>query len=169
MQMIAGVAPIIGGLISATGLIDAGNEGYSDSVYEAVQLRENAKKAMVKSSVDIENKDREFEYLASRALAVSGNSGGSVSDPTIQKILADIHGEGAYEKSKLLYGGREEESKYNQAADAKLMSGKRLKSASRYKAFSSVLSGVGDGATGWFGAGRFVNTQLAGTGAGIGV
>lgn len=160
--MIAGIAPVIGGLISAGGFIDAGDEQYSDSVYEAIQLKENSKKAMAKASIDIESKDREFEYIASKALAITGASGGSVLDPTIQKIIADIAGEGAYEKAKILYGGREKEQKFSQAAFARLQSGKRARNASRYKAFSSVLSGVGTGATAYFGAGKFIGRQLVG-------
>ena len=156
MQTVAGVAPMVGGLLGAKGQIDAGKQQYSDAMYEAHQLRENAKKAMVQGSVDIENKDREFDYLASRALAVAGHSGGGVSDPAIEKLLSDIAGEGAIEKSRLLYGAQEESDKYNQAAAAKKISGKRGLKASRIAAASTVLTGAATGASNWFGAGRFL-------------
>ena len=155
MQMIAGVAPMVGGLLGAGGQLDAGKQQYSDSIYEAHQLSENAKKAAAQGSVDVENKDREFDYLASKALAIAGHSGGGISDPTIEKLLSDIAGEGAIAKSRILYGAQEESNKYKQAATAKEVSGKRGLKASKTAALSTVLSGAGTGASGWFGAGRF--------------
>jgi hypothetical protein len=54
---------------------------------------------------------RQSNFVASRALAVAAASGGSVSDPTIVKLLTNIKGEGAYRAGVAMYEGESQARK----------------------------------------------------------
>lgn len=51
---------------------------------------------------------RQAELLASRAVAVAAAGGGNTDDPSISKIIEDIHGEGAYRASVAMYEAESE-------------------------------------------------------------
>lgn len=66
---------------------------------------------------------RQGDIAASRALAVAAAQGGSVSDPTIVKLMSNIKGEAYYRASVALWQGEEEARKLRLGAQAARVTG----------------------------------------------
>lgn len=78
---------------------------------KTVQLNKRLAAAQAKEEFALSQRsameeERQARLLASRALAVAAAGGGSVGDPTVANLIADISGEGAYRAGLELYKGR---------------------------------------------------------------
>lgn len=75
--------------------------------FETWQLQQQAAQEFAASQRLMMEELRNAQYVASRALAVAGASGGGVSDPTVMNIVTNIKSEGAYRAALALYDGEE--------------------------------------------------------------
>ena len=100
-------------------------------------LSDKAAKETIASAqrVSMEEK-RQAELIASRALAVAAASGGGADDPTVNKIIADIKGEGAYRAAVAMYEGE------SQAQNLRL-EGKLAKEAGDEAYKQTKITGLG--------------------------
>jgi hypothetical protein len=92
---------------------------------------------------------RQAEILASRARAVAGASGGGVADPTVQNLIDDIQGEGAYRSSVELYQGEESARQLRRTAENARITGQlqfvdtsSRAQAAQTRSYGSAISGA---------------------------
>jgi hypothetical protein len=118
--------------------------------FEAAQLEVNAGQELASSQRTAMEEERQARFAESRALAVAAASGGGASDPTVQKIISDISGMGAYRKSVALYEGEERARQMRLGAatrrmegEAGLQAGAAAQRAYNIGAAGSLLSGAG--------------------------
>jgi len=91
--------------------------------FEAQQIEANALTERAAAQRTAMEEERQSNLATSRALVVAAASGGGASDPTVQKIIADVAGIGAYRKSVALYEGEERARQMRLAAMARRMEG----------------------------------------------
>lgn len=95
---------------------EAGREGQIAKEFEAKQLERQAVASLGSAQRTMLAERRRKELVVSRAQALAAFGGGGVSDPTVQNIVSDIEGEGAYREAIALYQGEDEARKLNESA-----------------------------------------------------
>ena len=75
---------------------------------EAAALRERAKTRRAEAGAAAREERRQGELLASRAQAIAAASGGSLSDPTMIKLIADLEASGEYNALSRMFEGEVE-------------------------------------------------------------
>lgn len=133
---------VMGTLASAKGTLEAGRAQETAARFQAAQLRQNAGQVEASSQRAAADKERQAKLMASRALAVAGASGAGVSDATMQNLMAQITGEGKLASLTALYEGQTEAAGMRRQAAAAEYEGSALRSASKYKATSTLLEGA---------------------------
>jgi hypothetical protein len=162
MAQLAAPIAIGGSLLSAFGSLQDGRQQYAAAQYQADQLRKNAGQTEAAGQRDAENQTRQSALLQSRALAVAGASGAGAVDPTVLKLIAGIATEGDLAARTAMYNADEQARGMRNQAAATVFEGKQAKKASKVKALSTFLSGMGNAAMagsrfnngGWFGMGN---------------
>lgn len=91
--------------------------------YEAAQLEIGAGQAQAAAQRRASEQRRRASLVASRALTVAAASGAGASDPTIEDVISDIAGEGAYRAGTEIYHGEERARQLRAGADAALFEG----------------------------------------------
>ena len=144
------VLSVAGSQKQASAAKAAGDRTREAKGYEAAQLEINAGQAEAAGQRRSEDQLRRSRLVASRALAVSAASGGGASDSTIETIISDIAGEGAYRAGVELYQGEERARQLRAGADAALFEGEAAVAggnerarAYQTQAFGSALSSGG--------------------------
>ena len=165
MQMIPQVAatafPIVGSMMAAKGLKQAGDAKNQEAIFEGAQLDQNAGQVEAASHRAAMDQDRQSQMLQSRALAVAGASGAGAMDPTVLRIIGGIAKEGALASEMELYNGKSQAQAMRLQADATRYQGSQTAKAARTTGFATMLSGFGQGIGNYFGAGRYYNIPLA--------
>lgn len=92
---------------------------------------------------------RNAQLLASRALAVAGASGGGVDDPTVEKIISDIEGEGAYREASAMYEAEAQARKLRQEGDLAAWEGNVKQRQANLGALGSLVGGGGSAYGEW--------------------
>jgi len=87
---------------------------------------------------------RQADLLASRAIAVASAGGANTSDPTISKIVADIHGEGAYRAAIAMYEAESSAAKQQYEGNIAKIGGDI---SSRNKQISTIGTALSNGAS----------------------
>ena len=116
--------------------------------FEAQQAEVNAGQVKASGQRAAAEQRRRAELVASRAVALAGASGGSVSDPTIVNILSDLSGEGAYRAGVAMYQAEDKARMLNMGADAARREGSVIESGGRARANAYQLSALGSAASG---------------------
>lgn len=129
-----------GSLVSAGGTILGARSEAKALRKEAAQLEANAGTERAMSQRSAMEERRQARIIASRGVAVAAASGGGVDDPTVLNILANIEGEGEYRALTQLYNGEEEARGLEGQAKARRKEAKNVKTASYFKAMSTILS-----------------------------
>jgi hypothetical protein len=118
---------------------------------------------------------RKASILASRATAVAGSSGGGVNDPSVQNLIGDIQGEGAYRSAVQLYQGDESARQLRTTASNARITGyvqaentSAAAGAYRAKAMGTAISGASSlyqkYSNGGFGGSNPDNSAITGNG-----
>ena len=162
-QIAATAFPIVGSMVSARGITNAGSAQNQAANFEANQLEINAGQVQAASHRDAMDQMRQSELLQSRALAVAGASGGGAMDPTVLRIIGGIAREGKLASETKLFNGLSEANAMRTQAGATRYQGSQIESASKTQALATMMSGVGYGAGNYFGAGRYYNIPLSPT------
>lgn len=149
-QVVGTILTVSGGLKQASAAEAAGARARQASEFQAAQMEQQSGQATASAQRRSLEQRRRAQMVASRALAVSAASGAGASDPTIETIISDIAGEGAYRAGIELYQGEERARQLRMGADAAIyegqvaeQSGREKASAARMQAFGSALSGSG--------------------------
>ncbi len=117
---------------------------------EAHQLREQATQTFAANQRLALEELRNAEYVASRALAVAGASGGGVSDPTVMNVVTNIKSEGALRAAWRLYEAEEGARQKRRQAAAAELEGNDAMAAGKYrqKAWQvEAIGAIGEGAS----------------------
>lgn len=101
------VAMLVGAGLAAGGGILKGVSEKRAAGEQAKQLEHQADVEQAGAQRSAADERRTARYVSSRAQAVAAAGGGSVSDPTVTNILADIGTEGEYRSLTALYNGDE--------------------------------------------------------------
>ena len=160
MQMMALALPIMGGLFSGFGELQAGKAAEHSANFQAEQLRRNADATEAASQRAAIGEKRKSEFIQSRALAVAGASGAGVLDPTVLNMVSGIAGEGALAVETELYNGRTQAQGMRTQAMATAYEGLQRKRASKIGALTSVIGGASQGMGNWFGAANYLNLPV---------
>lgn len=149
-QVVGTILTVSGGLKQASAAEAAGARARQASEFQAAQMEQQAGQATAAAQRKSLEQRRRAQLVASRALAVSAASGAGAADPTIETIISDIAGEGAYRAGIELYQGEERARQLRMGADASIyegqvaeQAGKERASAARMQAFGSVLNSGG--------------------------
>lgn len=120
--------------------------------YKAAQQEQAAGQEVAASQRAAQEEHRRATLMASRALAVSGASGGGVSDPTVMGLIGDIEGEGAYRGALDLYQGQDRARQLNQGAATSRTEGLAAYNDAKAKSSAMKTSAWGSLATNAAGA-----------------
>lgn len=118
----------------------AGKQQNDLATFEAGQMQANANAERAVSQREAAQERRRSEYLQGRARAVAASSGAGVSDPTIDNIVAGLDAEGEYRALTALYNGEQQAEGMELGAKVRKIEGRNAKSASRYKAASTLMN-----------------------------
>ena len=122
----------------------AGRDAQIMADYRARQQDQAAGQEIAASQRGAAEERRRAQLVASRALAVAGASGGDVSDPTVQNLLADLEGEGAYRASLALYQGEDRARQLKQGSLTSIAEGDLAMSQGKSKAKAYQTSAFGN-------------------------
>jgi hypothetical protein len=100
-----------------------GGEQKKKAEFEAIQLEEQAGKAVAVGQRENMEIQRHAKLTESRALALAAASGGGASSPTVVNIIGNIAKRGAYEGAVALYNGEERARTLRLAAASKRLEG----------------------------------------------
>ena len=139
----------------------AGAQQQQAANFQAAQMTQQAGQEQAAAQRAAIDQRRQATLIASRAVAVAGASGGGVSDPTVQNIIADIHGEGAYRAALKLYQGEDAARQLRMGASAKTYEGQLARENARSMADAYRLKAWG----GLAGSGATLFTKYGGGGS----
>ena len=111
--------------------------------YKAAQQEQAAGQEIAAAQRAKNDELRRATLLASRGLAVAGASGGGASDPTVQGLIADIEGEGAYRGALDIYQGAERGRQLKQGALTSELEGQAANASARSKSKALTTSAWG--------------------------
>jgi hypothetical protein len=120
----------IGGGIQARRMADV--EGQQYDVAAGQQIAASQRTAM--------EQQRQSRLAQSRALAVAAASGGGASDVTVEHVIANIAGEGAYRSAVALFDGEEKARSLRMKGWAARETGASKERAGYIQGVSSLLS-----------------------------
>ena len=123
-----------GSMQAAKATKEAGQRQRVASEFAAAQQTQNAGQAIAAAQRKASEQERRSRLVASRALAVSAAGGGSASDTTVENIISDIAGEGAYRAGVELYQGEERARQLRMGADASMYEGAVAEAGAKAKA-----------------------------------
>lgn len=111
--------------------------------YEALQYEQQAGQVVAASQRVAGQERHKAKVIASRALALAAASGAGASDTTVENILADIDGEGAYRASVALYQGEEQARRLKMAAQGRRLEGEAAKEGADVEAKAYDIKAAG--------------------------
>lgn len=149
LKAVGTIAGVGGSALSADGAKKAGKAGQQAKEYEARQYEAQAVQVIGTAQRDMLKERRQKEMVVSRAQALAAFGGGSVSDPTVVNIIADLENEGAYREAVALYQGEEEANKLRQAAGLAKMEGRVIRKGGQAQAKAYAYQGVATAAQGF--------------------
>lgn len=147
-QLLGTGLDIYGNLESGRGAASEGARRKVEAQFAKQQAEEDAIAVFASAQRDAFEENRKAELVQSRALAVAAASGGA-SDPSVVKMIAQIHGEGVYRAGVALYDGEAKARKlriqgaaFALEGDNAVVSGLNRQQAYRVRALGSTAKGV---------------------------
>lgn len=144
ISLIAGVG---GSAMQANAAREAGKAGQEAKEYEADRYEEQAIASVASAQREMLNERRKKELIVSRAQALAAFGGGGVNDPTVQNIIGDLDGEGAYREAVSLYQGEEEARKLNLAAGLSRLEGANIRKGGEAQSRAYAIQGIASAAS----------------------
>lgn len=138
MAVLTGLA-LAGGLMSAYGSMEEGDEAKRISGAEATQLREGAGQLRAAGQQAGEEELRKSRLVMSRMIAVAAASGAGAVDPTVVKLASGVAGEGELAASMQRYNAETEARGMEKQATTRIRSGEAVQRASRWRAAGSIM------------------------------
>lgn len=149
MAQLASVLPYVAAASTVLGVamtVQQGRNQQKQLEYQARQNEKEANAAQAESQREAIIERKKAKNLMSRARAVAGASGASVSDPTVTNILTNIETQGEVNALNALYSGNTAASALRSGAATARSEGSAARTASYIDAASTSLSG----STSWF-------------------
>jgi hypothetical protein len=149
MAFLSAALPYVAAASTAIGVaqqIKAGNEQRNQLELQAREREEDAVAAQADAQREALIEKKKARNLMSRARAVAGASGASVSDPTVTNAIADIDTQGEVNFLNALYSGNTVARGLRSGAATARRMGRAAQTASRINAASTGLGG----ATSWY-------------------
>ena len=128
--------------LQAAGQFIAGRDAKASADFQAAQMRQQAGQAEASAQRAAIAERKKADYMISRARAVAGASGASVSDPTVSNVIGDIGAEGEYQALTALFNGRERATGLYDSAAAKRMEGSAAMRAGYFGVASTAAQGA---------------------------
>lgn len=135
LALAGAVVGVAGSAMASEASIKAGKRADELNREKAKAVKAEAGEAML---AEREQKER----IVSRATALAAAGGGSVSDPTTQKILGNLEGEGQYRELLQLYRGEREAKLLTEQGKALKQEGRDRANAYAAQGIASALQGV---------------------------
>ena len=139
---------VAGQMQTAKAAKTAGTNAMIAKNFEAEQAEVNAGQVTASGQRAAAEQRRRAELVASRAQALFGASGGSVSDPTAMSILSDLSGEGAYRAGVAMYQAEDKARMLRMGADVARREGSVIESGGKARAKAYQLSALGSAVAG---------------------
>ena len=148
MMVVGTILSVSGSMKQASAVKAAAARGQQAKDFEATQLEIGAGQAEASAQRRAQDQQRRSRLVASRALALAAASGAGASDPTIETIISDIDGEGAYRAGVELYQGEERARQMRTGAAAARFEGEAGIATGADRATAYQLQGVGSAISG---------------------
>lgn len=142
LSTLGNIAGWVGTGLTAAGTIYSGRQAAAAGEFEAKQLKAKGEDERAIANRRSMEARRNAQRLAGRARAVAGASGGTVSDPSVTSILANIEREGEYNALAEMYRGQTNQATLNTQANAAKLEGKQARTASYLDAAGTIYSGL---------------------------
>jgi len=142
MAVVGAVTSVAGGFSAANAARTTAERQKAAADFEAAQMAQASGQAIASSQREAEEQRRQARLLQSRAIALSGASGASVTDPTVLNLIGDIASKGSYRAAVALYQGEDKARQLNMGADAKRYEGEVALETGRNKARAYQLQGI---------------------------
>lgn len=141
MDTVVSGANIAGTFLSAAGTLEGGEAQQKAATYQAAQMRRNALQEQAAGIQAANEEARKTELMQSRILAVAGASGAGTLDPTVLNLIGQTAAEGKLASMTRIYNSEVAAQGMREQAAATEYEGALAKRASKYKAYSTMLSG----------------------------
>ena len=145
MAFLAAAAPYLAAastVYSVASTLRAGEEAKQAGDIRARELREDATAKQAESQRVAVLARRKGTFAASRARAVAAASGGGIADTTADILIGRVEAQTDLNVLNALYEGDTTARGLRQGAATAQREGRAAKTASRYKAIASALSGA---------------------------
>lgn len=139
---------VMGKMNAASAAKAAGQRQLQAAELQQAQANQNAQQQEAAAQRKGLDETRHAQLLASRAIAIAGGGGGSVSDPSVANLLADITQEGLYRKGVQIYQGEENARQIRQGGDAALYAGQVAAKGGEQRETALTWSAIGSGISG---------------------
>lgn len=141
MESVIAGANVAGTFLSAAGTLEGGEAQQRAASYQAAQMRRNAGQEQAAGIQAAKEEARKAELIQSRILAVAGASGAGALDPTVINLISQTAAEGELASMTRIYNSEVAAQGLREQAAATEYEGVLAKRASKYKAYSTMLSG----------------------------
>lgn len=115
--------------------------------YEAAQMQQQATQEVATAQRAALEERARAKKVAGRAAAVISASGGGITDPSLQNLIADIQGEGAYRAGVKMYEGEDAARRLRMGAEARQFEGEVALQQGEEKAQAARIGAVGSAAS----------------------
>lgn len=139
---LSGLAGLVGTGISAIGSIYSGQRAKAAAKFEAASMKQKGDADFAIAQREAMRRRKETEFTLSRQRAVAASSGGDVTDPSVQSIMAQTQQEGDYNAMIDMYNGATSRADLYKAAAVRRAEGKSAATASYLEAGSTIYSGL---------------------------
>lgn len=137
MMLLAGTA------ISAVSTIAQGQQDAASADYQAKQQRQAAKMEIATSQRQMQEERKREQLAQSNLQSAAGATGFLATDDTVADLAGAIAARGELQAQDALFGGRERAAGRINQARATKWEGQQAKTASYFKAASTIMQGVG--------------------------
>lgn len=174
MAVAGAVSSVVGGMRAASAAEQQAARQKQALDFEAAQQDQAAGQAIAASQREAEVQRHQANLVKSRALALTGASGGAATDPTVVNLISDIAGEGAYRAGVALYQGDEKARQLRMGASANryqgelaIETGNNKASAYRWQGITGALGSASSLYAKYGGGGPAASASTATGGSGL--
>jgi len=143
MSGMAAALPVVGGVVTAAGQYQEGEEKLATSRAQGAQMRRNAGQLRAAGQAQGAEELRKAELMRSRILAVAAASGGGVTDPTVVNLVSANAAEGSLAAATHRYNAESKAQDTEYQAMITEKEGEAYARASKYKALGRLFGAGG--------------------------
>tara|TARA_R110000868_G_scaffold142759_3_gene360209 strand:- start:2398 stop:2988 length:591 start_codon:yes stop_codon:yes gene_type:complete len=145
VSIIGSVVSFAGNMQAGKAAKQAGERQQAAAKFQADQMAAQSIQEQAAAQRGAIDQRRQASLIASRAVAAAGASGGGVDDPSVQNLISDIRGEGAYRAAVKLYQGEDAARQLRMGGEAKIYEGSLKMQDANDRASAYYTKGIGSG------------------------